>query len=305
MTPTPALCSATTTQLAFFRSKPDLKDTPIKSLPAKTTVNLTGRLTGGAWVYGQALNTTGWLSMSGLNTTCNLNTLPVLGAAAKSIVPAPLLSLRAFTFSTDANNPNSCSDLPAGGLLIHTPARHQILFNATGVDITDDSTVILRATTNRTMTITVLEGFATVSLGANQQSATAGYELNVPLRNLRVSGPSSPPKPAQTADLALNTLCQLTSAAALTIPCDAKPTCTFSVQRFTADKNPVQLATNLSGAPICPPTTLFWEVDGVESVEFNGHNVPPHGAEEVCVTKTTTLTWFRNVRAIRKPCCIR
>jgi hypothetical protein len=63
--------------------------------------------------------------------------------------------------------------------------------------------------------------------------------------------------------------------------------CTFTVQRFAADQNPLTLPGGTRAKqPAC--TVMRWDVEGVESVYFNGKGVVGHASEQVCIFQTTT-----------------
>jgi hypothetical protein len=69
--------------------------------------------------------------------------------------------------------------------------------------------------------------------------------------------------------------------------------CTFTVQRFSADQNPVTLPVGTTAKlPAC--TVMRWDVEGTESVYFNGKGVVGHASERVCIFQTTTYTLTMN-----------
>lgn len=142
---------------------------------------------------------------------------------------------------------------------------------------------------------------------------------------LTANGPPGPPRPMQASELFLSTVCNVGKAAGLTVPCTvappatarpritftpkppqpppaqvtptqtktAGPNCTFTVQRFAADQNPAPYdpkSTNYS--QFC--TTMRWDVEGVETVYFNGKGVAGHSSQYVCIQKPTTYTLTMN-----------
>jgi hypothetical protein len=73
----------------------------------------------------------------------------------------------------------------------------------------------------------------------------------------------------------------------------AGPVCTFTVQRFAADQNPVTFPpATTARLPAC--TTIRWDVEGVETVYFNGKGVVGHGSQQVCIFQATTYTLTLN-----------
>ena len=46
--------------------------------------------------------------------------------------------------------------------------------------------------------------------------------------------------------------------------------------------------------PTCDWTTIRWDVEGVESVYFDGQGVVGHGSQNVCVRRTTNYSLTLN-----------
>lgn len=140
---------------------------------------------------------------------------------------APLSPLNAFYFSNGLNLQPTCNDvaattLPSGGLLIDSPDGKKVQFTADGAQIVLGSGVIMRASANASMTVTVLHGGVTVT--SQGQSVTAGplQEISVPLggpNGLVANGPPAPAKPADISLLVLPSVCQLAQAAGLSFNC--------------------------------------------------------------------------------------
>ncbi len=130
----------------------------------------------------------------------------------------------------------------------------------------------------------------------------------------------------QASELFLPSVCNIGKAAGLTVPCNVAPpatprpritftprpaqppppqitptptkatttgpNCTFTVQRFAADQNPAPYNPKSRPPQFC--TTMRWDVEGVETVYFNGSGVPGHGSQNVCIQKPTTYTLTMN-----------
>src|SRR5262249_35803530 len=173
------------------------------------------------------------------------------------------------------------------------PEGQKITFKANGADITIGSDVLMSAVPNQNMTFDVYKGQLTASFGGKQVTITNGEQLSIPLGGtyrLDARGPPSTPQPMQTENLNLDTVCALGKAANLNIPCTPAPPCTFTLRRFSAPSNTVRLVTNVTGAPLCAPTKLYWEAEGVDHVFLDGREMPPAASLSVCINQTTNYT---------------
>jgi hypothetical protein len=157
---------------------------------------------------------------------------------------------------------------------------------------------LLQATAGKNMTVSLMEGHGTIGVGGNQQDLVGGQELTVPLggaNGLQASGPPTIAHPIQWPSFDLPVQCQVAKAAGIILPCQPTPVCTFNVAKFVAGSNPANLVVNVTGAPSCAATKMYWTVSGVESVSFgvesvpfNGIKVPLDASYGVCITKPTT-----------------
>src|SRR5579859_2983184 len=101
----------------------------------------------------------------------------------------PLRSMKAFYFQAGLNPQANCTDLnspdalPGGGLLVDDPdgSNAKVKFTANGVDFVIGSGVLLRATKNDSLKITVLHGGAQVTAFGVTQLGNPGQEIDVPL----------------------------------------------------------------------------------------------------------------------------
>ncbi len=325
---TAVTCSATTTRATYLRAAPGANEAQVQLLQANTTVNVTGRSGDGSWVWAQSADQTGWLFIRNLNMGCDVQSLPEVGVT-NGVLP---LAAGAFYFTTGVGAEASCNDVPPGGLLIQSPAGQQISFVANGATITIGSDVILRAQPNHAMTVAVLKGHVAVTAANQTQTITTGEELSVPLggaNGLDASGPPSPGRPIANDNVFAPFLCKIAQSAGITIPCTSAPiptprpatrippsripstrvpstrvpagatstpvvstgpTCTFTVNNFSADNNPAIL--DRAKKSWC--TTMRWDVQGVETVYFDGRGVTGQGSTPVCIQQDTTYTLTMN-----------
>ncbi|HVO44659.1 MAG TPA: SH3 domain-containing protein [Aggregatilineales bacterium] len=308
-TSAPMTCTGTTKRLTYLRGTPVYNGPQVKPLPGGTAVTIRGRTPDNQWVFGETGGLTGWVFTSTLNMSCDLGGIPVVTTAAPGGggspgAPAELPAIRAFYFSTGVGE-TACNDLPSSGLLIQSPSGQKVTFDADGVNITIGSTVVLRAQPNQFLGITVLTGSATLSSGGITQMAYPGQRIRVGLggdNGLTPVGKLGAPTFLNTDDMDLQTVCQVGKAIGLDVPCrlpappkaatrvlTATPvpspvpaqTCTFTVQRFSASPNPVGPGQS---------TTLYWDVEGIQTVAINGQGVVGHGSMVLKLRQTTTFT---------------
>lgn len=103
--------------------------------------------------------------------------------------------MQAFYFESGTNDA-ACPEAPNSGILIQTPegvAEVTLLINE--VDIQLGSTVYFQATSDTEMTVSTLEGHATVTVGDETQTAVAGTQVTIPMANGVAAGPPSRPRP--------------------------------------------------------------------------------------------------------------
>jgi hypothetical protein len=145
--------------------------------------------------------------------------------------------LHAFYFDTrSVGLTPECRDLPVGGLMIDSPDGFQVSFVANGAEITIGSTVVLQAVPYVDMTVTVLEGKASVTSGGQTLTATTGQQATIPLgsghNGREASGPPQV-RDAQALALGLPEMCRILAWSGLNVPCSMPsavptPTVTFT-----------------------------------------------------------------------------
>jgi hypothetical protein len=232
-TPTPYMCTGTTTRATFLRSSPDSNGDKLQPVPANSTVNLTGRLNSNEWVQGDYQGKQGWLPATdkNLKMTCGVADLIVAGPDTA----ASLAGSGAFYFSTGIGTQASCQDVPAGGLLIQNKGP-KVVFRANGADITVASTVLMNAKPNGTMTISALDGPAWVRAGGLHQTAKARQTITVQLGKglstgivksvtdgLQVAGKPTTPQNLNLNTASIKEACEIAKLAGLSDPCAPLP----------------------------------------------------------------------------------
>ncbi len=316
-TPAGPACTATTSRATYLRGTADPNGQQLQLLQPNTTVNILARQANSQWLQAEYQGKVGWIFATTVKLGCDVNTLPAIGPNQ----PMSLPGLSAFYVTTGISPNVACQDIPPGGLLIQSPKGQKVNFRVNGADLTIGSDVIIRAVAKQAFTLSVITGQASFILPPGNTKpliVPAGQELSIPLGGKDglefVGRPVIARIPRQNS-LNLKTLCAL----GLNVPCDilpptftpgpkpptrtpvpatqaatqqaSGPNCTFTVQRFTAIPNPAQYSPNSRGL-FC--TTLYWDVDGIESVYINGQGVVGHGSQQVCMQKATTYVMIMN-----------
>jgi hypothetical protein len=107
----------------------------------------------------------------------------------------PTGDLQAFYFSSRLGQ-MACARIPFDGILINMPDGSGISFSANGTDITLLGAAALEAHANEQMTVSVVDGSASVTANGQTQYFGAGQEVQVPMggsSGLDASGPPSAP----------------------------------------------------------------------------------------------------------------
>ncbi|MBZ0288251.1 MAG: hypothetical protein K8I30_11610, partial [Anaerolineae bacterium] len=130
--------------------------------------------------------------------------------------------MQSFYFKTGVGD-RPCAEAPDSGILIQTPkGSGKVILNANDVQITLGSTVYLQAQPNNLMTVTVLEGQASLQAGGQTQIVPAGTYSQVQLdASGHAAGSASFPKPydeqsLQTLPLSVSLFAPVTVAFPLT-----------------------------------------------------------------------------------------
>ncbi|MBE0689103.1 MAG: LysM peptidoglycan-binding domain-containing protein, partial [Anaerolineae bacterium] len=166
--------------------------------------------------------------------------------------------LPAFYFYTGVGLTEECldlpeGDLPEGGILLQSPEGVAVAFTANGARIEIGSTILLQARHGQTMTVTVLEGHASITVPGygGPQTAVGLQAIDVPLGGvdgLRANGAPSAPYPVSMRDLGLSTVCRLIAWAGLNSPCTP-----FNTIRPTSTPSETPLPTLAPTETATPP----------------------------------------------------
>jgi hypothetical protein len=132
----------------------------------------------------------GWVYAPLVSSTDDLDTLAVVEPT--SIYYAPM---QAFYFQSGVDDA-ACPEAPNSGMLIQTPEGvGKVTFLINEVDIQLGSTVFFEAQPGDEMTVSVVEGSATVTTGGVSYHAVAGTQIGVPLdEEMKPAGPPSWPR---------------------------------------------------------------------------------------------------------------
>jgi len=106
--------------------------------------------------------------------------------------------MKSFYFSSGLGQP-TCKEAPGDGIVVRSPNHTEVTFTANGVQITIASTITLKASPNKAMTVDLVEGHARVSTAAGTQTLKPGEFVSVPLggnNGLEAAGAPSVPAPS-------------------------------------------------------------------------------------------------------------
>lgn len=208
-----------------------------------------GRSEDGQWVLANVDSISAWIAVQFVELLeSNVETLAVRNPAAAY---GPM---QAFYLTTGVGQPE-CRDVPPSSLVIQSPEGYVINLSVNGVNVNIASTVAL-TTTEEMMSITTLEGGASMSVGSFSSVVPTGFTAEIPLRRddrgaLRPAGPPKPPKlidPVQAAPVAN------TSTVILEQPVVVPKNSTTNVEEFCADPANAALCGNpgiATGSPVC------------------------------------------------------
>jgi hypothetical protein len=103
--------------------------------------------------------------------------------------------MQAFYF-TSGPGPANCQEAPRDGIIVRSPQHEKVTFSVNGVQITMASTVVLHAERNKSMSVQLVEGSASVVAAGVTQVLLPGQLVSVTLGGANgltaVSAPSAP-----------------------------------------------------------------------------------------------------------------
>jgi hypothetical protein len=108
--------------------------------------------------------------------------------------------MQTFYFSSGLGLP-SCKEAPKDSIIVKSPQHIQVTFTANGTQITIASTILLRAEQGKQMSVTLIEGHATVKNSQGSQELKPGQQVTVPLGGIDGFTPTDgPSKPVMNPD---------------------------------------------------------------------------------------------------------
>jgi hypothetical protein len=176
----------------FVRHQPDTTSTTFAVLPRGQVVDAVGRTADNEWLYVSlaAEGERGWIAADSINADAGVSSLNIVNPEIAHFGP-----MQAFYLQTGQGEEPECEELPESGMLIQTPdgvAEVSLWVNEVKVRL--GSTAFIQVTPDEDMSITMLEGHASVEAFGVEVTAEAGEQLTVPLdENLRAAAPPSPP----------------------------------------------------------------------------------------------------------------
>jgi hypothetical protein len=181
------------------RLRPSTDASVILALRNGQEVIATGRLPDSSWIRIRLDDASvGWVSADFLNG--DLRRLLTAESSVSAFAP-----MQAFYFTTGVGDA-PCAEAPDSGILIQTPKGvGEIRLRANNVDIRIGSTVYLQATPGDAMSVSVVEGHATLSALGESQVVPAGTVGRIPLDASGVAS-DAPAYPEPYDDAALQAL---------------------------------------------------------------------------------------------------
>lgn len=189
--PTTLDVSVTGKSAINVRLVPNLKAGVIGTIKPNQAVTAVERLTDSSWIRVKLADSdqTGWVKSEFISSSGDIKTLNIAAATQPHYRP-----MQAFTFKS-GNESQSCAEIPKDGLLIQTPegsGEVQLWINQVVVKL--GSTVYFQAQASGNMTVTTVEGHATVTANGVTRTAVAGSNVQIKLDEDMnpVSSPSLP-----------------------------------------------------------------------------------------------------------------
>ncbi len=158
------------------RLVPNLKAGVVGTVKPSQTVTALERLTDSSWIRVKLADSeqTGWVKSEFMSAKGDLSALNIVNASQPHYRP-----MQAFTFKS-GNESQSCAEIPKDGLIIQTPegsGEVQLWINQVVVKL--GSTVYFQAQPSGNMTITTVEGHATVTSNGVTRTAVAGSSIQI------------------------------------------------------------------------------------------------------------------------------
>ncbi|MBA3871197.1 MAG: SH3 domain-containing protein [Anaerolineae bacterium] len=182
------------------RLVPSLNAGIVGTLKPNQTVTALDRLGDSSWLRVKLPDSDqmGWVKSDFITSEGDVRTLNIVDGSQPYYAP-----MQAFTFKsgTEASN---CAEVPENGLIIQTPegsGEVQLWINQVVVKL--GSTVYFQAQPDGNMTVTTVEGHATVEAMGVTYTAVAGSSLHIPVdANMNAVAPPTLPQAYEVKDVA-------------------------------------------------------------------------------------------------------
>ncbi len=173
------------------RLRPTTSASIVTSLKTGQAIIANGRVPDGSWVRVKLDQGSGWVATNFLSTTGDVGTLKAVSPSLPVYGP-----MQSFYFKSGTGD-RPCAEAPDSGILIQTPkGAGRVTLTVNAVDITLGSTAYLQAQPSGVMTVTVVEGEATLTAQGQTMLVPAGTQSQVSLSEIgRAAGRPSVPKP--------------------------------------------------------------------------------------------------------------
>lgn len=175
---------------AFFRDVGRVRSTPstanddniMTTLQGGASVTAVARNEAGDWIQiGFGDGEIGWAATFLLRIDGDVNQLSTTPAAAGAVYGSPL---QAFNLTGAPAAESACAELPAGGVLLHTPADTRAFFIVNGVHVSFTSTIFLtlgEEVGRPALRVEVYDGQATTQTDDGAALLVPGVYASVPL----------------------------------------------------------------------------------------------------------------------------
>lgn len=197
-----ALFEVEVTQNANLRREPETTSEVLGVVTPGETVMVNGRTADNAWLRARFTTAEGgvqigWLAARLVSTTEDLETLDAIEPEElDSTSPLQYGPMQAFYFQSGIDDA-PCAAAPNSGMMIQTPeGQATVTLWIDEVIIELDGTAFIQADAGGDLTVTTLDGSASVTANGETRTAIAGTQIDVPLGDdLTASGVPNDPVP--------------------------------------------------------------------------------------------------------------
>lgn len=186
-------------------SLPDETSDVLEEKPADEPITANGQTVDGDWLRVRVaadLGGVGWLAADQVTAEADISVLPIVSPEDSEDVELVYGPMQAFYFESGQDDA-PCAEAPNSGMLIQTPegvATVTVVMDEVVIELS--GTGFVQAEADGELTLSVLDGSATVEANGESQFAIAGTEVSVPLdEDLSASGVPSEPQPINEDNL--------------------------------------------------------------------------------------------------------